>query len=472
MPRGKKNNKDKERKEENNRLKSEFDKRKKELKSSIVRDIEIYTMAQRRIESKEALALWGGDKQNVAGYLQNFINYNKEVLSFLGIECRMSTTEMAIILTASQMVGCAPLISPVTGKQCGNLRVLSEYKEDIDGIIPLIKGDIDLKYRKDLRLNNSPFAHPPIYLECIKFIEDFNQLDKTHWKKFTNLYKEQRLPSSSTDWGKYAIRSYDPNQRLKYPNKINQLVNEHPEWLELMYVLSLAIAEVQSKATPRSVRQNYSACIVHVKHIIPYQKIRPIKELKIHKNDPIPIQNIKHIGNNILNNMSTFACAWSFNITKLYERYVQYIFEGVSKKLNGRLFNNNKYQITGQRPSWGLNYLEPDVILKYGKEDVIIDAKYKSHMMNLKSCTEILKDTFRKDLHQVLAYSSLSEMKEKKIILCYPCTAIIHKKLILNSSFNSSRAIIYLLGIPLNKNFTKEITNHVYGILMNDKISN
>lgn len=459
------------REEEKIRLKSEFDKRRKELNSAIVRDIEIYTMAQRRIEAKEAMALWGGVKRDVAVYLQNFINYNKDVLSFLGIECRLSTSEMAIILTASQMVGCAPLISPVTGKQCGNCRVLSEYKEDFDGIIPLINGDIDLKYRKDLRLNHSPFAHPPIYLECIKFIEDFNQLDETHWKKFTNFYKEQRLPSSSTDWGKYALRSYDPTQRLKYPNKINQLVIEHPEWLELMFVLSIAIAEVQSKATPNSVRQNYSANIVHLKHKIPYQKIRPKKELKIHKNDPVPIQNIKQIGNNILNNMSTFACAWTFNITKLYERYVQYIFEEVSKKLNGRLFNNNKYQITGQRPSWSLHYLEPDVILQYGREDVIIDAKYKSHMMNLKSGTEILRDSFRKDLHQVLAYSSLSEMKEKKIILCYPCKVIIHKKLILNSSFNSSRAIIYLLGIPLNKNSTKEITNYIYGILMNDKIS-
>ena len=471
MP-GKKNNNGADKRErEKIRLRDEFNKRKKELSKSHVRDIEIFTMRPNIIRANDILTLWKGDKQNVAIYLQNFINYNKEALSFLGVECITSTTELALIMTASQLVGCAPLISPVTGKQCGNIRIKSEYQDDLDGIIPLIKGDIDLEYRKELRLNSSPFAHPPIYLECIRFIEEFYRLDPAHWKKFSNFYKEQNLPSSSTDWGKYALQSYDPTKRLIYPNKINQLVIEHPEWLELMFVLSIAIAEVQSKSAPNNVRKNYSDGILHLKQKIPYQKIRPIKELKIHRNDPPEIQNIKEIGNNILKNMSTIACAWSFNITKLYERYVQYIFNEVRVKVGGQLYHNKKYPITGDLTRWSLQYLEPDVILKFGQEDIIIDAIYKSHMMNLKNNSDILKDTFREDLHQVLAYSSLSEMKEKKIMLCYPCTSIIHKKLFLNSSFNSSRAIIYLLGIPVNKNYTKEIINYIYRILMNDKTS-
>lgn len=278
---GKRDNKRKENREwEKIRLRDEFDKRKKDLNKSLVRDIEIFTMRPKIIRAHEVIKLWKGDKQNVAIYLQNFINYNKEALSFLGVECKTSTTEIALIMKASQLVGCAPLISPVTGKQCGNIIVKSEYQEDLDGIIPLIKGDIELEYRKDLRLNSSPFAHPPIYLECIRFIEEFYRLDLAHWKKFSNFYKEQNLPSSSTDWGKYALKSYDPTKRLIYPNKINQLVIEHPEWLELMFVLAIAIAEVQSNSTPNNVRKNYSESILNLKHKIPYQKIRPAKELK------------------------------------------------------------------------------------------------------------------------------------------------------------------------------------------------
>ena len=134
-------------------------------------------------------------------------------------------------------------------------------------------------------------------------------------------------------------------------------------------------------------------------------------------------------------------------------------------KLGGQLYNNNKYRITGQRPPWGLHYLEPDIVLRYGGNDVVVDAKYKSHMMNLNNNSEILRNSFREDLHQVLAYSSFSESKEKKIIFCYPCTSIVHKVLELNPLFNNCRAKIYLLGIPVNKNYTEKTINYIYEII-------
>lgn len=464
----KKSQKKEKEKEKKLKLRAEQENRQKEVTKSINRDIEIFSMSEDRIDDKKAFALWKGDKRNVAVYLQNFINYNKDALAFLDIDCRMSTTNLAIVLTASQRVGCAPLISPVTGKPCGNIRVKVNPHDDIDGVIPLIHGDIDLEYRKDLRLNKSPFAHPPIYLECIRFIEEYSQLDLTRWKKFSNLYKVQNQLSSSTDWGKYALRSFDPNSRLSYPNKINQLIIEHPEWIELMYVLSIAIAEVQSKTTPKSIRYNYSDSILHLKQKIPYQKIRPVKELKFHRSDPLAIQNIKGIGNNILKSTSSIACAWAFNVTKLYERYVQYLFNEVARKLGAQLFNNTKYPIKGQRSAWSLKYLEPDIIIKYGGEDLIIDAKYKTHMKNWNSYTDNLKDTFRSDLHQVLAYSTLSQAKEKKIILCYPANSVFHKNQILTSSFNNSRVKVYLLGIPINKNDVNKIIDHVYEMLTKD----
>lgn len=454
-----------EKEKKKNQLRTEFKKRKKELSQLVVRDVEVLTMHEKIINASDALTLWKGNKTDVAIYLQNFINYNKESLSFLGIDYALSTTEIAVVLRASQLVGCAPLISPVTGKQCGNIIVKSEYQDDLDGIIPLIKGDIDLKYQKHLQLNKSPFVNPPIYLECIRFIEEFNQLDRKRWKKFSNLYEYQNTPSSSTDWGKYALRSFDPNHRLKYPNRINRLITDHPEWLELMYVLSIALEEVQSTSTPNSVRQIYLTSISKLKQTIPYQKIRPVRELKIHKNDPINIQNIKTIGNNILKNKSTVACAWAFNITKLYERYVQYIFGKIMLKLGGQLYSNNKYSITGERPIWSLNYLEPDIVLKYGNNDVVVDAKYKSHMMNLNSNTQTLRDSFRYDLHQVLAYSSLSESKDKKIIFCYPCSSIVHKVMNLSSPINNTLTKIYLLGIPVNKSYIEEIINYIYELL-------
>lgn len=449
----------------NDLLKSEFNNRKKELSNAAMSDIEILSMHDKTINAADIISLWKGDRMAAADYLQNFLSYNHDALAFLGVEYVMSTTEIALVLKASQQVGCAPLISPVSGKQCGNIIVKSEYQDDIDGIIPLIKGDIDLKYNELLPLNKSPLVHPPIYLECIRYIEEIQNFDKNKWKKFVNLFAEQKMPASSTDWGKYALRSYDPSMALKYPNRINRLVSDHTEWMELMYVLSVAIAEIQSNTTPSSVKQTYQIPISQFKQTISYQNLKPVRELKIHSSDPLIVQSLKHIGNNILKHESSIACAWSFNITKLFERYVQYVLESVMQKLGGRVLCNNKYPIHGNRPKWSLSYLEPDVILRYHDSDVIVDAKYKSHMMNLSSDSSVLKDSFRHDLHQVLAYSSLSESKYKTIMFCYPCTVISHRLIDVSSPYNGSMTKIILCGIPMKKDCIMDISNYIYDLL-------
>ena len=256
---------------------------------------------------------------------------------------------------------------------------------------------------------------------------------------------------------------------LRYPKLSNRLMTEHPEWYELMYVLSIAITEVQSARTPSGLKRSYNNDIVRLKQLIPYRKIRPIKELKIHKNDPQNIQNLKFIGNNILKQETAQACAWAFNITKLYERYVQYIFDNVMFQLGGRALCNNKFSISGELPRWSLRYLEPDIILRFRDREVIVDAKYKSHMMNLGSNTDRLRTSFREDLHQVLAYSSISDAKEKTIIFCYPCNNPIHKELTLKSPLNNCQTKIYLLGIPVNIKHAASSIDYIYTLLSKSK---
>ncbi len=53
-----------------------------------------------------------------------------------------------------------------------------------------------------------------------------------------------------------------------------------------------------------------------------------------------------------------------------------------------------------------------------------IEAKYKSHLYNKFGVSELLKDDYRRDLHQLLAYSSFNTAKEKTVFLCYPSTRV------------------------------------------------
>ena len=104
------------------------------------------------INATDIFSMWKGDRQEAADYLQKFLTYNHDALVFLGIEYEMSTSEIALVLKASQLVGCAPLISPVTGKQCGNIIVKSEYQDDIDDYIDAHFSISDAHIKKEIKI--------------------------------------------------------------------------------------------------------------------------------------------------------------------------------------------------------------------------------------------------------------------------------------------------------------------------------
>lgn len=417
-----------------------------------VLDLELVSMHPMTIGSSRAKELWNADVRYVSNCFANFIRYNHDALNFLGIKATESAITKTLTLIPSLVVGCAPLISPKTGKPCGNLIVKSRFNDDITGIASLINGKIEIDYKQELRLNNSPIATPPLYLECVRYMEKYEEAKKVHWQKFSNFNKIERQPSSSTDWAKYASNSFDPARSLQYSNKVNRLILDHPEQLMLKYVLSLAIAEIESPRTPSKARQNLNSQIIKLKQEIIGCKLKTTTGIPLHGSDPIAIKELKEIANTILKQQSTLNCAWAFDISKFYERYVQYLFGQVVRRLGGRVISNQTYGITGQRPEWALKYIEPDIIIQFQGKTIIADAKYKRHMVNLNDKSKILRDSFREDLHQVLAYSSLVPGDNKEIMLCYPrFDGIINKTMYVQNPINGLSTKIQLLGIPLQK---------------------
>ena len=108
---------------------------------------------------------------------------------------------------------------------------------------------------------------------------------------------------------------------------------------------------------------------------------------------------------------------------------------------------------------WSLKYLEPDMAIHNRESTYFVDAKYKSHLLNKNSKSSFLKEEFRKDLHQILAYSSFSTDTSRKSILCYPSNEFSIQKNVFKNPLNSSENQVQLWGIPLDitkLNTTKE----------------
>lgn len=80
----------------------------------------------------------------------------------------------------------------------------------------------------------------------------------------------------------------------------------------------------------------------------------------------------------------------------------------------------------------------------------IIDAKYKSHMLNRGKISDGLKESFRHDLHQVLAYSSFGTAENKQVVLVYPAEVFVCQRQQISNPLTRATTNVHLVGVPLD----------------------
>ena len=408
---------------------------------------------------------WKWTDRSMESVIQRFILLNKRNLDYVGIfpELIDDNGKPALKLTASKYIGSVPIISPMNGKAVGDIIVTGRFGENAGELISLLDSNIKPEYSDEFRLVQDSQMTPPIFIECCKYIDTYLEAEHLHWHKFTNEIKVQKQPSSSTLWTEYALRTAkNPLEFSTFKNKCNTLTVEHDEWAQLNYVLTLAISELDSVRVPMRTRAIYASRIASLKiKLLDKKKIPTDKVLK-RMSDPYIIKQLKDLANIILSNKTNEKLAWRMDYAEFFERYVQYLFDAVAKKKGARSINNPHYSVkVSNKPSWALSYLEPDLILQKADEQFVIDAKYKSHIFNWNDDSDELKESFRHDFHQVLAYCSFSNSISKQAMLVYPFSDFISMKMTVMSQITRREVTVQLVGIPLDKSKIENIKNEL-----------
>lgn len=434
-------------------LKINIDLQKKQLCPAI---LHLKVLSEKTIAFNELKNNWKGidTRKDPERLIIDFININLPVFEFLGINTQLTRDvngASAIRFSTSKYAGCVPLLSPGTGMSYGELIVEGLYGENLSELISVIKEDLKIEYDDRFQINAVNTVRPPLYLECQKFIDKYLEAKRYHWRKFKNVEVTQFFPNSSTRWDKYATKDIDPWSALKYPNRNNILTCDHEEWKALTYILHLSINEIMKPSTPLRSRAPYLSQISLLSKQYDVNRLKPVSNIQLRKSDPIIIKEAKEIGIRILQNSVSSKRAWRIDYSVFFERYVQYVLKIVAGAKGAKLDNNKKYRVSGEKTAWTLSYLEPDAIMYKGDIQYIIDAKYKSHMYNVNRKGEDLKETFREDFHQVLAYSSFSGAKQKHVMLIYPSEHFVSRELDVLNGINGYSAKAYLVGIPLKK---------------------
>lgn len=404
------------------------------------------------------------DKRIIGQYLQKFIEYNSEQFKYLGVQPYTIGTDQNIALAfrSSGYIGSIPLIASDTGKQIGDFVVVPRFIgrdrfEDYIEILNLLGKEISPEAIESLPLASGRNFRPPLYLEAVKFITSLEKLTMSLWRKFDNIEKVTNQPSGQINWTKYINKEYKVENRLKFPARTNILSEFHIEYAEIRYVFDICKRELLSANTPQRIKTTLRNKLSFLEERLYYHKPKTTNNIIIRFSDSPTVKACKKQANKILNFNLVDSTAWRVDFSEVFEKFTQHIFIKVAQETGGRLYPNLKFHSrTSKHYSWELKHIEPDAI--YQKEDVLvfIDAKYKSHLYNKFSQSDILKDVHRHDLHQIMAYTSFSKTNFKIGFLCYPSDQTEIKSIQYKNRINETTNTIFILGIPLKKDSINE----------------
>jgi hypothetical protein len=398
------------------------------------------------------------DKRIIGQYLQKFISYNYESFEFIGVTPQIigSDQNVSIVFRTTNYVGTVPLRSPDTGKQIGDFVVVPRYadKDRYEGyieILNLLGDEISPEIIDSLPLASGRNFRPPMYLEAAKFVSALEVLVKQPWRKFDRIEKKSNEPIGQINWSKYIANEYKVEQRLTFPTGKNILSELHKEYSQIRYVFDICKKELMSANTPFRMKLKLKPKLDALEDKLYLHLPLKTNAIKESFSDNPTIALAKKQANKILNFDLKDGTAWRVDFSDVFEKFVQYIFKEVAKELGGNFLTN--YKLNGysasSRNAWELKHLEPDGILQKNEFLVFIDAKYKSHLYNKFSSSELLKSDHRHDLHQILAYSSFSSDKSKFGILCYPSQQLEIKDIKYVNPLNQAVGYIKIFGLPL-----------------------
>jgi len=416
-------------------------------------------------------AFINADSRYFGDTIQKFINYNFDSFRFLNIipHIHGNGKQATISFSSGKFIGAIPLRSPINGMQIGDFIVKPRFTSEVEDLfaygelISLLENDISPEYMHSLPLKSRNSVKPPLYIQASKFIQElYKTLLSTEWVKFLNRVNLIKEPKGEIYWKRYIEKDYDPQQKLIFPCRENYLSQQHKEFFEIMFVYSLARNTLLSPSTPLQIRVQLDQIIRTLDMKIGNYERKETREINIHQFDFPAIKTLKQQANSILANNYQEITAWKIDLELLFERFTQYVFRSVCRDLNlKQVANHHIYRASFNSPDWSLRYLEPDLILINDELSIVVDAKYKSHFFNLNQNSENLHEEHRRDLHQVLAYSSFLPTKKKYAMICFPFSKYMVKTLDYTSDLLRSRAKIFLFGIPMNPLEVPQIASNI-----------
>ena len=374
-----------------------------------------------------------------------FEQQNRSLLSLMNVRVvrLFDGKDVFLRVESGNVVGAVPLSSPTTATPDYGLIVRPRFPwKGIGGMLAEMGWRVAPTPLKLPLLRRSERQTPPWVISSMVLVR-LKALLESMQRRFETVRETRNIPKGTVHWAAYAEKEISRGHFLSVPCTFPDLRDDSLLKGAIRFALEKHLRSLETQ-------REYGAFVHRLIHLCEelLQRVR-MAAVYIPSNTTLsrwlqrPIRS-EHLAGGLqaiqwtvedrgLAGMSDLeGIPWHMPMEQFFESWVETVFSRTARQIGATLKTGRKRETT-RAIHWGPPYLGsqksliPDIWLERDSTTIVVDAKYKRHWEEMQyqswqSADEILKESHRNDLFQVMAYANLARTPRVIACLAYPCS--------------------------------------------------
>ncbi|MCD6166798.1 hypothetical protein J7K19_08845 [bacterium] len=369
--------------------------------------------------------------------VKKWISTNRKYLDFLGILYSWGN-DKGLILEASNKIGLAPIKNPYGGKVYGSITV----KPRIGWIkISEILDSIEWRLKPDFLETEEPIMSEGVLPRWLKAIDTLKAIERALQcclRGIKAIHEVKDNPVGRVNWNNYSTRNVPYGKWNRFSCTIADYSLDIDIHRQFKGIVEQIEKDLSGHYVPINVKRKALPTLQRIKKILEKVNLE-LPDVDKLKNSNIPpfyrsvyedakTRAVEYVSQSRFSIYSAefFGLPWAIEMDRLFESWVEFWSYKFSRQMGANFYSdirgNSKIRFLSLGRWGGLKDLKPDIIIDKGEHTMVIDVKYKKHLLYLKlgNFTRDILEEHRKDIHQILAYAGSSSNTDKKAVLVYP----------------------------------------------------
>ena len=375
------------------------------------------------------------------GWVQPFLATNRESIARLALrtEVQVSRDGPAVLLYPAERIGAVPLRSPQTRRVCAGLLVKPRFEwPSLGEVLAGVGFRVEPWLDGTALVPGSAREVPPWVIAGPVLRRIGEALARTS-RNFILVSEHRQQPRGTVDWTEYARREVPSGRWGELPCRYPDLGDDPWLYAVLRWTVRRLVPDLETSADAPLVRGLLEEARGLLRQLGSGVSQRPsTEELERALGTLVQPAAIRAMlvavgwvrdERGLGGERSLDGLTWSFATDVLWEAWVESVFGDLAARLGARIETGReggtRRPLVWHTPVSTLTHLVPDLALQWPERTVWVDAKYKMHLAEVRragwsAMAEGRQADHRADVHQALAYGSLSDARQVDTWLVYP----------------------------------------------------